>query len=334
MSEKNQEIWKSLTEDKAYTGELPEIENEYDNEDIVTDKTVFEIVKEIPKQIFRAVTQIVAKPTSHPSSALTKKSEYQKEWKKIEQNGKLFIIFVMEKFDHDVKERKGAKQEAARLDYSMKRLGFETIVFKDQSKGNVADFLGEEGLGAMNLQHIEVFGMAISSHGNSENEICLRDRLVDLCFFVDPIKSIKGLIKKPKLFFVNACRGIEPGKKMLVSQSTDRPRLWPYHADCLIHFSTIEKTFSLRGEEIGGFFIVALCSVLDSLKADEKHDIHAVLAAVNYKVASLNPVNVIEADGKKHENVIQQPVFRSTLTSPVCLYPTKFPEKTTVANEY
>ena len=77
------------------------------------------------------------------------------------------------------------------------------------------------------------------------------------------------------------------------------------------------------------------CLVLDNLQADEKRDIHAILAAVNYKVASWNPVNVIDADGKMiHENVIQQPVIRSTLTSPVCLYPTKFPEKTTVANEY
>ena len=41
----------------------------------------------------------------------------------------------------------------------------------------------------MNFNHIEVFGMAISSHGNDKNQIQLKDGFVDLSFFVDPVKE-------------------------------------------------------------------------------------------------------------------------------------------------
>jgi len=270
MAEDNQKTWEDLT-NKAYPAEgLPEVEYEYDNEDAVTDG-ILKKMKKLSTKVLAGNTETDAQPPSQPSSkvpssASPKASENEKDWNKVEQKRKLFIIFIMERFTETCKwvntnqivnNRDGAQHDAARLNKSMKRLGFEVRIYKNQPKANVADIL--EKYKGMDMSNIEVFGMAISSHGSSDNIIYLNDTHTDLNFFVDPIKSNKTLAQKPKLFFVNACRGGKFAKTVeLVAQSTVQPRRWPYDADCLIHFSTIEKTFSLRNTKTGSYFIVAL----------------------------------------------------------------------------
>lgn len=332
MTDDNQEIWDELTM-KAYSPEkLPEVENEYDDdEDAVTDG-ILKSMKKLPKKILGGKTETDAQPASQPSSKATSSASpkgraSEKHWVKVEQKRKLFIIFLMDAFEDSCKwvnssqvvsKRDGAKHDAARLYKSMTRLGFEVTVFRNMTKTNAQALLGL--LQSMNLTHIDVFGMAISSHGSDDNVIYLKDTHTDVNFFVEPIKSNKYLTRKPKLFFVNACRGNEFGKTVkLVAQSTAQPKRWPYDADCLIHFSSIEKTFSLRNTKTGSFFIVALCDVLDTLKAGENRDIHEILAAVNRKVASMDP-QYINSDNTE---VLQIPIIQSTLTTFVILSPEK-----------
>jgi len=59
---------------------------------------------------------------------------------------------------------------------------------------------------------------------------------------------------------------------------------------------------------------------LDSLKAGENRDIHEILATVNRKVASLDPVWMSE----ENPNVLQIPVIQSTLTNFVVLSPENY----------
>ena len=69
----------------------------------------------------------------------------------------------------------------------MSRLGFEVRTFKNPTKENVETLLKQ--IQKMDLSHIDVFGMAISSHGSADNIIYLKDTHTDLNFFVDPIKE-------------------------------------------------------------------------------------------------------------------------------------------------
>ena len=74
----------------------------------------------------------------------------------------------------------------------MTRLGFEVTVFRNMTKTNAQALLGL--LQSMNLTHIDVFGMAISSHGSDDNVIYLKDTHTDVNFFVEPIKEwVTGL---------------------------------------------------------------------------------------------------------------------------------------------
>ena len=83
--------------------------------------------------------------------------------------------------------RTGGDQDPAKLKYSMERLGFEVIVFKNQTTGNVEGLL--KSISEMDLSCINLFGMAISSHGDEDNNIYLKDTHADLNFFIEPLKE-------------------------------------------------------------------------------------------------------------------------------------------------
>ena len=107
MTDDNQEIWDELT-CKAYPAEkLPEVEYEYDDEDAVTDG-ILKSMKKLPKIILGGKTETDAQPASQPpskatSSASPKGRASEKDWKKVEQKRKLFIIFLMDAFEDSCK---------------------------------------------------------------------------------------------------------------------------------------------------------------------------------------------------------------------------------------
>ena len=76
----------------------------------------------------------------------------------------------------------------------MLRLGFEVRIYNNADKKFTEDIL--QSFKNMDLSNIEVFGMAISSHGSANNIIYLKDTHTDLNFFVDPIKERIKIITK------------------------------------------------------------------------------------------------------------------------------------------
>ncbi|CAG5094630.1 Oidioi.mRNA.OKI2018_I69.XSR.g13726.t1.cds [Oikopleura dioica] len=335
LEDTNAELWKELTEKSYDPSKLPEVEDEYDEGAEVDGFLRSNSFKKAQESGCKKTdTTTDAQPPSSsktikPSSATFTYTKREYDWKKVKESKKIFLIFGIEHFDKScvwiddktgkrtktvVNKRDGAKEDIARLTKTMVRLGFEVRIYHNPSKYVAEDIL--KIFKKIDLSNIEVFGMAISSHGSANNIIYLKDTHTDLNFFVDPIKSNITLAAKPKLFFVNACRGKGIGKTHLVAQGNTVQKRWPYDADCLIHFSTIEKQVSLRDRKTGSYFVSALCDVFDQLKSTNQRDIHEVLAEVNRNVARLDPTP-IEDRGE----VLQIPVIQSTLTTFLYLAP-------------
>ena len=78
--------------------------------------------------------------------------------------------------------------------------------------------------------------------------------------FVNAFKPAKcpGLFRKPKVFFIQACRGSDIDHGVVRSntrQVANEVTSWPLDADILIHFATPEGYFAWRDPMKGSWFI-------------------------------------------------------------------------------
>jgi hypothetical protein len=136
-----------------------------------------------------------------------------------------------------------------------------------------------------------------------------------------------SLIGKPKLFFVQACRGtlVDPGALFEPESNISKRKLQSRAAKCdnnkyvistladiMIMFSTFEGYFSFRSSTKGSWFIQALCTEIEKYrKTGEKVDLMKILIGVNRSVAYAKQSNskLEQLDCAK-----QMPVIMAMLT--------------------
>lgn len=111
-----------------------------------------------------------------------------------------------------------------------------------------------------------------------------------------------SLNEKPKLFFIQSCRGegydfgikhaISLNHLKIVEDTDAKPFnntptiVIPSYADILVMHSTQRGFASFRNKENGSYFIQSLCSVLQNLKNSEtKQDLMDMLTKVNREVS-------------------------------------------------
>ncbi|KAL7841046.1 hypothetical protein SRHO_G00247370 [Serrasalmus rhombeus] len=93
-----------------------------------------------------------------------------------------------------------------------------------------------------------------------------------------------SLVGKPKLFFIQACRGtdLDAGIEM-DSNSDGSPVKIPVEADFLYAYSTAPGYYSWRNTMTGSWFIQSLCEMIN--KYGRELEILHILTRVNHKVA-------------------------------------------------
>lgn len=232
------------------------------------------------------------------------------------------VIFNNRTFDFHTKlsERRGTDLDAENLRLRFEALGFDTVVHQNLKAKQMLyelDRLGKENHGGS-----DCFVCCILSHG---------DR--DVVFGTDgkfPVESVlepfrgdvcPSLVGKPKLFFIQACRGdrLDDGVPVVVD-TADAPtqvcRI-PTHADFLVFYSTVPGFYSWRNTTQGSWFVQSLCKVLQ--QRAHNTDLLTMLTVVCRQVALYYESSVpgdSVMDRKK-----QVPSIVSTLTRLVCFRP-------------
>merc|ERR1719295_103816 len=135
--------------------------------------------------------------------------------------------------------------------------------------------------------------VAVLSHGDDHDLIAAQDEWYvdeDLWspFLAENCPSLRG---KPKLFFLNVCRGnkqdkgAETDNNRPEKKKAKRSKL-PNHADFLIARSTVPGYVSWRNPAEGSHFIQALCEVLDPEKGAYDDDLLSLLVKAQGIVAT------------------------------------------------
>ncbi|XP_078493120.1 caspase-3 [Ciona intestinalis] len=210
----------------------------------------------------------------------------------------LFVVFNQMEFDKHLKlsERKGSDKDADSLLKTAELLGFKTEEYRDLERKQIRRKLYE--LSEMDHGDHDCFACAILTHGGKENILYSHDDEMKLKDFTTPFEADKcrSLASKPKLFFVQACRGdlLDRGAKGIhfkqptgdmldFDPSKVESHSIPVQADFLISQATAPDYYAWRSSDKGSIFIQTLCSVFD--RYSDEMDLMKILTRVNRVVA-------------------------------------------------
>lgn len=181
--------------------------------------------------------------------------------------------------------RNGTDLDAQKLQITFKNLGYKVHVYNDLTCSAIYELLKK--MAEDDHSKRSSFVCALLSHGED-----------GLLYGVDdsmPIQKLtslfrgdrcKTLVGKPKLFFIQACRGTELDSGVETdsgSGSEEEAHRIPVEADFLYAYSTVPEYYSWRNTVNGSWFIQSLCEMLKLHR--RQLELIQILTCVNHMVA-------------------------------------------------
>ncbi|XP_043653907.1 caspase-3 [Drosophila teissieri] len=228
------------------------------------------------------------------------------------------------------KQRVGTERDRDDMEATLQGFGFDVRTFDDLTFSEINDKLKE--VAREDHSQNDCFVLAVMSHG-TEGKVYAKDMSYPVERLWNPFlgDNCKTLKNKPKLFFIQACRGANLEKAVEFSSfavmtrelvpepaAAAQPITYaiPSTADMLVFYSTFDKFFSFRNVDDGSWFIQSLCRVLDQAAANEAGtpegaELLRLLTAVNRKVAYEYQSNT---KNEALNQMKEMPNFMSTLT--------------------
>ncbi|XP_049546880.1 caspase-like isoform X2 [Anopheles darlingi] len=247
------------------------------------------------------------------------------EYSSKNKNRGLAIVINQEKFT-TMKSREGTSKDREDIGAVLKQLEFQVLVLNDLKRGALINKLKE--IASEDHTENDCLVVIVMTHGeqgvlfaaDAEYKV---DRLWE-CFIGDACPTLLG---KPKLFFIQACRGKQLDEGVLLRCAMDtvdareapKQHIYtvPTMADLLVMYSTYDGHYSWRNPTNGSWFIQSLCTVLKSYGHEKEllQMLTAVSRNVAYNYRSFVP------DNAKMDAMKQMPCIVSMLTKAVYFRP-------------
>ncbi|KAH8409808.1 hypothetical protein KR222_008287 [Zaprionus bogoriensis] len=228
------------------------------------------------------------------------------------------------------KQRVGTERDRDDMQQSLLGFGFDVRSYNDLTFAEINDLLKE--VAREDHSQNDCFVLVVMSHG-AEGKVYAKDMSYPVERLWNPFlgDSCKSLVNKPKIFFIQACRGENLEKAVeftsfavmtreLAPAAAAPPQpvtyAIPSTADMVVFYSTFDKFFSFRNVDDGSWFIQSLCRVLDLAASNEASqpegaELLRLLTAVNRKVAYEYQSNT---KNEALNQMKEMPNFMSTLT--------------------
>ncbi|XP_057663915.1 caspase-1-like [Diorhabda carinulata] len=200
------------------------------------------------------------------------------------------IIFNHKYFINDCTTREGTEKDRDALENVLKELMFDVTVYEDLTCEEVSEVLHV----VSKMDHSESSCLVISVMSHGDNGILYaKDTYYEtekLWKYFSPLYC-PSLAAKPKLFFIQACRGnkTDPGFEVTYvhadsdKKSTDLYTI-PVMADILVMYATVEGYYAWRDPSKGSYFVQSLVNEIRKGYKNNK-DLLTILTGVNREVA-------------------------------------------------
>ncbi|KAK7922376.1 hypothetical protein WMY93_009278 [Mugilogobius chulae] len=193
------------------------------------------------------------------------------------------VIINNEIFTSGDTKRCGTDVDAGALKETFEKLGYKVSVHKDLTRKQMRRLM--QDVAEEDHSKKSSFVCAILSHGTEEG-IMATDKLITLEELTSYIKGdeCRSLCGKPKLFFLQACRGtdVDVGVDAVDAAPPPTKKMIPIEADFLYAYATPPGYYAWRNECNGSWFIQSLCDILPRHKHRE---LMQIMTRVNRKVA-------------------------------------------------
>ncbi|XP_049836882.1 caspase-1-like isoform X2 [Schistocerca gregaria] len=254
------------------------------------------------------------------------------------RNTKRGLALVFNHYEFDIREykdgelyrppkRKGTSRDKDAVLETFSKLGFEVIPHDDKRYEEIKEILAE--VAQQDHSEHDCLAVIVLTHGERGDRLDAKDGEYDARRLWEPFiaSRCRTLAGKPKLFFIQACKGrtrdVGAIVRNSISDSTDAAPVVsvsfqvPSFADFLIAYSTFEGMYSFRHLTKGSWFIQTLCTQLREHAGDK--DVVSLLTDVNRIVGQDN--RSTDPSEPCMDGLVQGPCFISSLTRRVHLWP-------------
>ncbi|KAK7162006.1 hypothetical protein R3I94_004611 [Phoxinus phoxinus] len=181
-------------------------------------------------------------------------------------------------------QRNGTDVDAGNVMNVFRKLGYTVKVYNDQTVMQIKQVL--TAVARDDHSRCASLVCVMLSHGD-DGVFFGTDGQLDLKSLTSLFRGDRcpSLVGKPKLFFIQACRGTEldPGVETDARSSSDSPVRIPVEADFLYAYSTVPGYYSWRNTMTGSWFIQSLCEMI--AKYGKELELMHIMTRVNHKVA-------------------------------------------------
>jgi caspase 7 len=122
-----------------------------------------------------------------------------------EKRGNALIINIKKYVNNTHKEREWSIKDVENLTNTLTNLDFDIKICQDLTKEQLESVMLEQT--TLDHRNSDCFLCVIMSHGNQEKIVTSDNKEISFEQIMAPIKACASLVNKPKLFFIQACRG-------------------------------------------------------------------------------------------------------------------------------
>nr|AGT29868.1 caspase3c [Eriocheir sinensis] len=156
-------------------------------------------------------------------------------------------------------ERHGSDIDKERLTGTFKLFGFHVLHFDNPDHQQLHNYFRCLRMDAR-LAVVACLAVCLMTHGDENDHIYLHDRS---CISITDLRKLcfsQALLNKPRLYFIQACRGEEALRPILLQQ--DNCTVTHAESDCLISAATVKGYTAVRSQTEGSWYITDLCQAL------------------------------------------------------------------------